>query len=79
MESRLNELDAAQYRSRIQELEDRIRRLERILGDGVCKTCGGVSWDIGLSDYCKCNAVKEVDMPVFDPDDYPLTFGELDS
>lgn len=43
------------HTDRIKDLEDSIRKLERILQDGVCKKCGGVSWDIKLSDYCQCN------------------------
>jgi len=44
--------------ARIYELQDQVKRLEAVLQSGVCKTCGGVSWDIPLADYCRCQDGK---------------------
>ncbi len=39
---------------RIAELEAKVRFLENILQEVVCRKCGLVSWDVPLADYCTC-------------------------
>lgn len=76
-------LERVQMRDeRIYELEDRIKKLESILKAGICKQCGGVSWDIPLVDYCQCNDKKHgryaiVPAELLDST-YPVEDGRLD-
>lgn len=35
-------------------VEQRLAKLEAILSQAICKKCGGLSWDVPLADYCKC-------------------------
>jgi hypothetical protein len=46
---------ASSRQDKIDELEEQLNKLKAILQAAICKQCGGVSWDIPLADYCKCD------------------------
>lgn len=53
----MDEID--ELRKELQAAQEENKRLKGILADGICKTCGGVSWDIPLDDYCRCEKSRK--------------------
>ena len=48
------ESQIARLEERVEQLLSINEKLKKIVQSAVCETCGGVSWDIPLADYCKC-------------------------
>ncbi len=43
----------------ITNLEAKVRFFSNLLANVICKKCGGVSWDVPITDYCQCNPGRE--------------------
>jgi hypothetical protein len=47
----------------LEKAQTELARARLILQGAICKRCGGLSWEVPLVDYCKCQPEKPKEPP----------------